>query len=220
LATETLLEELDSLLEILISRSKFGSGYKAAVPRNSAKGKITMLAQTKQFLLSLEDSNGKKLTETKRRTCILGFCATIDSVVNLIQNLLLSENGIHGIRLSYFLTYKLSQDHIQTMFGMIRRQFGWNNNLTALQFMHAYPAILSKIEVTPSECRNVTSFDPVDDIVDPGIDDESAIFTDDNACIVNTEVIRKNLPALSTYVDNVCVYIAGFIVRRLLQKVT
>ena len=221
LATETLLAEIDRLFDILNSRSKFGSGYKAAVTRNSAKGKITMLAQTKQFLLSLEDSNGKKLIETKRRTCILGFCATIDSVVNLIQNLLLSENGINGIRLSYFLTYKLSQDHIETMFGMIRRRFGWNNNPTALQFMHAYRAILSKIQVTPSESGNVTALDPVrpNDIVDPDVDDDNVIFTDDNACIVNTEFIREKLPALSTYVDNVCVYIAGFVVRRLLPKV-
>jgi len=218
-ATEVLLEKVDRLFDILNSRSKFGTGYKGAVTCSNANMKIKILTDTKQFLLSLEDSNGKKIIETRRRTCILGFCATIDSVIYLVRNLLLNENGVNGIRLSYLLTYKLSQDHIETMFGMIRRRFGWNNNPTALQFMHAYRAILRKIGVTASESGNVTSLDVTDDLTDPDLDaDQSDVFTDDDECIVNTDVIRESLPKLSSYVDNVCVYIAGFVVRRLLPK--
>jgi len=104
LATEILLEKVDRLSDTLNSRSKFASGYKAAITRNTANAKITVLSETREFLLSLEDSTGKKLTETKRRTCILGFCATIDSAIHLIQTLLTNENGINGIRLSYLLT--------------------------------------------------------------------------------------------------------------------
>jgi len=160
---------------------------------------------------------GKKLTETKWRTCILGFCATIDSVIHLIQNLLIDENGINGIRLSYFLTYKLSQDHIETLFGTIRRRFGWNNNPTVLQFMYAYQAILSKTGTTPSESANILPLEVVDDLLDHDAD-ENAVFADESESIVNTDSVMANLPSLSTYVDNVCVYIAGYVVRCLLAQ--
>ena len=73
------------------------------------------------------------------------FCATIDSVSHLVNQLLLSDGGVNGIRLQYFPTYKMSQDQIETMFGLIRHRFGWNNNPTAIQFRYAYRAILNKI---------------------------------------------------------------------------
>jgi hypothetical protein len=35
---------------------------------------------------------------------------------------------------TYLLTYKLSQDYVETFFGAVRARGGFNNNLNALQF--------------------------------------------------------------------------------------
>jgi len=79
--------------------------YKAAITHNTVNAKITMQSETREFLLSLGDSTGKKLTETKWMTCILGFCATTDSVIHLIQNLLKNE------KCQDVLTVVQEQDH-------------------------------------------------------------------------------------------------------------
>jgi DNA transposase THAP9 len=219
-ATELFLEKLDRLFDLLNVRTRFGTGYKAAITTSTARAKIAVLEEAKTFLLSLEDSTGKKLYDTKRRTCIIGFCATINSTVHLIETLLLNQAGVNGIHLNYILTHRTSQDHIETMFGLIRRRFGWNNNPTALQFSHAYRAILSKICAMPSSSANVTAENFVDETVDVDrrLVDCDDVFTADGA-LVDSEVMRDCLPALSHYVDNVCVYIAGFVVRRLLPTV-
>ena len=74
LPTEILLSKLDHLFDILNSRSQYGSGYKVAINRRNAETKLDFLSDIKQFLLRLADSHGKKIVETRRRTCILGFC--------------------------------------------------------------------------------------------------------------------------------------------------
>lgn len=40
--------------------------------------------------------------------------------------------------MNYFLTYKISQDHIEMFFSAIRSKGGYNNNPTAKQFEDAY----------------------------------------------------------------------------------
>ena len=40
------------------------------------------------------------------------------------------------------MTYKLSQDHIELLFGLIRSMGGWNNNPTVRQFYAAYMKLL------------------------------------------------------------------------------
>jgi len=74
-------------------------------------------------------------------------------------------------------SYKFSQDHIETLFGTIRRRFGWNNNPTALQFLYAYRAILSKIGATPSESGNVMPLHVVDDLIDLDLDQNAVLKT-------------------------------------------
>ena len=49
----------------------------------------------------------------------------------------------HPPQVGYLLTFKLSQDNIEVMFGTIRRRGGWNNNPPVQQFMYAFRGILS-----------------------------------------------------------------------------
>ncbi len=51
------------------------------------------------------------------------------------------------------LTYKLSQDHLEHFFGLIRARFGANNNPTPLQFKNTYRRLL--LGITNNIVHNV-----------------------------------------------------------------
>lgn len=60
-----------------------------------------------------------------------------------------------GCQLSYLLTYKLSQDHLELFFAAVRGRGGFNNN----QFEAAYKRLLLRNEVKVSG-GNCTAFEP------------------------------------------------------------
>lgn len=61
--------------------------------------------------------------------------------------------------LDYFLTYKISQDHIEMIFSAIRSRGGYNNNPTAKQFHGAYKRLLLKTEISSSASANCVQID-------------------------------------------------------------
>lgn len=63
--------------------------------------------------------------------------------------------------LKYITTYRLSQDHIELLFGAIRMQCGHNDNPNALQFKGAYRKMLCRMELQLSESGNCV---PLEDI--------------------------------------------------------
>lgn len=213
--TELLLQRLDKLFDFLNCRSPFAKGDESPIYASNWSSRVKYLIEVKAFLMSLEDSNGRKLHETQRRTCILGLIASIDSTIHLANSLLNSTSGVNGVRLKYLLTYKTSQDHVKMFFSTLRRRGGWNSNPTAYQFIHAYRAILSKVGSMPSCSGNVNILEcDTTEISNECVDCDELMFS--NSIIDHTYYSR--MPVLSHYVDNVCTYIAGFVVRRLLPK--
>jgi len=93
LGTEIFISHVDRLFDILNSRSIFAKGFKAPIFITNIQAKLSALRDTREFLLRLSDSNGKRVTETKRRMCILGFIATIDGIFLLSEQLLTSATG-------------------------------------------------------------------------------------------------------------------------------
>ena len=132
---------------------------------------------------------------------------------------------MNGVKLKYLLTYKLSQDNIEIMFGTIRRRLGWNNNPTALEFQRAFRGILSHVGVVPSRSANILT-GANDDIltVNETTDDQNSIIEKSALVDVNRSKLfsvddtGSSMLTLSPYVQNVCCYIAGFVVRRLLPR--
>ena len=82
LPTEVLLTKFDKLFDILNFRSIYIKGYKAPISTSNAASTLAYLRETRQFLLSLEDSRGTKIIHTKRRRCIL-----VDLLPQLIAQL-------------------------------------------------------------------------------------------------------------------------------------
>jgi hypothetical protein len=135
------------------------------------------------------------------------------------------------------LTYNCSQDHVELIFGLIRRHGGNNNNPTSLQFRRTYRALLSHIGVLPLPNGNVTQLDRTEllEICPLKKQDGSASIKASNSVVLNTSDLLleveevddmfddddlnvDHLPSLSEYSEHVSCYIAGYVVRKLLQR--
>jgi len=73
LPTELFLRKLDKLLGYLNCRSAFARGYKSPINTANAAARIAFLEEVRQFLLTLEDSNGKRLVTTSDACLFLAF---------------------------------------------------------------------------------------------------------------------------------------------------
>ena len=92
-----------------------------------------------QSKTKVNENSGSKLYEYKittvpvlqsqRKTAYLGFIIALRSALKIAQRLFKKH-------FKYFLTYKLSQDHLETFFSVIRRMGGFNNkpNLSSIFF--------------------------------------------------------------------------------------
>jgi len=96
----------------------------------------------KRFLLGLENACGKTVVETRPRTCVVGFCATIDSRTHLVNQLLLSDCGVNGIWLQYFATYKTSKEQIDTMYVLIVHSAVITTQLPCSFVIHTMPFLI------------------------------------------------------------------------------
>ena len=85
------------------------------------------------------------------KTAVLGFIATIHSVIAIFDEFV--DSG----QLSYLATYRLSQDHIELTFNVVRSRGHWNNNPTAVPFCAAYRQLLMKHCMKPSTNGNAVA---------------------------------------------------------------
>jgi hypothetical protein len=213
-ATELYVETFDKLFDILNSRSLYASGYKKAINRNNVHSVLAWMKRTREFLMKLEDSTGKKIINTKKRMCVMGFCSAIDSVTHLCRQLLCSSTGVNGVRLQYLLTYRLSQDHVELLFGLIRRRGGNSDSPTCQQFRWAYRAVLSKIGVVSSTSANVIPLDTSDCLILP--EKKSTQLFDDTDMV--EQDYWETLPVVSHIAENICAYMAGYVIRKLIPR--
>ena len=90
--------------------------------------------------------NGQNILKSPRQSGLLGLIISLNNAVHLAQDLFAEGH------LTYLRTYKLSQDHLEALFGYIRSIGGFNNNPNTLQFKSAYRKLLSHVEiVVPKE---------------------------------------------------------------------
>jgi len=87
-------------------------------------------------------------------TGFVGFIICLRNLHNLAKYLI-----DHNI-VDYFLSYKLSQDHVEMFFSCIRRMNGHNNNPTTTQYKSAYKKLLfHKLNIIMSSSANCTPLD-------------------------------------------------------------
>lgn len=161
------------------------------------------------YLLSLKTPDGKPLSHSRRKTFIIGFISTFEFALKLSAELL--SNGQE-----YFVTFRLSQDHIETLFSKIRRMGGFNNNPPASHFKAAIKRLLAKQSVCSSSSANSLDCESTTGVF------QLKWSKRRSAPVDGDEFEEQDLPQLSTEAtpieDNILYYIAGYVVRSLVGR--
>jgi hypothetical protein len=138
----------NDIFDILNTKSKFGKRYKRPLTLEKCKELQQTLPHIISYLKKLKDVDETKLVDGRRKTFILGFAVSANSILAMAKKLLSREHN----KFEYVLTYRFSQDQVEMYFSKIRSRLGWNNNLNALQFKWALRALLQKNQITAFEC--------------------------------------------------------------------
>jgi len=117
------------------------------------------------------------ITSTTVKTGFVGFIICLTNLYSLCESLF--KDRI----VDYVLSYKLSQDHVEMFFALIRRMNGFSNNPTTVQFESAYKKLLlNNMNVTVPATVNCTP------------QDETLIISDinDASMLLQTNVEEEN----------------------------
>jgi hypothetical protein len=226
LPTERFVRKFDRLFDILNSKNAFGKGYKAPLKPSNEKSWLPFLVETAQYIRNLQTIDGVSILSSGRKTGFLGFLLDIGSIISLYNNIVQSGP------LCYLLTYKMSQDHIELFFSAIRARGGFNNNPTARQFAAAYTRLLVRheVKVSTGNCIPLDSV-PVLHVTNrrPKVDSEDVLSLvrkfdlAERSHPLATDHDYDDVPnfiGLTLYEENVVTYIAGFVVRKMVKRIT
>lgn len=129
-ATVYFCRVFDKLFDIMNTRNTLSKNpYRKSLSCFNVGFLNNFFSETKEYILNLTDNKGTKLIHSKRKTGFLGFIINMYSIESIVMKFVIEKKYV-----SYLLTYKLSQDHLELFFSAIRSKGGFNNNPTALQF--------------------------------------------------------------------------------------
>lgn len=143
------------LFDIVNSHSRYGKQFKAPISKDNLVERKAKLSQLLNYLDSLTLMDGRPLSDSSRKTFILGFKLAARNIISIAEDTLLDETS--GIQ--YILGYKLSQDHVETLFSKIRAKGGFNNNPNVIQFKAALKSLLVKTDISSSPHANCLDFE-------------------------------------------------------------
>jgi len=153
------------------------------------------------------------ILQSKRRVGFWGLIIGMNSVLN-ISKCLFEKKYI-----SYLLTYKMSQDHLETFFSSIRRMGGLNNNPTCLQFKRAYKKLMIHVHATVPEEANCTVQDETQ-ILKSQIETEKSDEIFDNIfTLFDHDYESPNGWCWNEYNSEVVTYIAGYVIKSIKNKI-
>jgi len=142
-STSIFCQIFNDCFDILNSRRQCGKNvYQKAITRTNIielKEKIFDFIEYIKSLRILEGKTIKPILESSRKIGFLGIIVGLKSVLN-VSNYLFTND-----LMSYVLTYKFSQDHLETFFSSIRKMGGFCNNPTCYQFRSSYKKLVSHV---------------------------------------------------------------------------
>lgn len=226
---------INNLFDILNSRNLLSKGYKKPLSRENFFEIQSYLEYCYTYLKGIKvtsEPKGKLILDTKSHTGFLGFLVAIKVFQSLFQQLIV-ERGV----LTFIMTYKFSQDHLEIFFSAIRMRNGHNDNPNVKQFISAYRRLLSHNEVKASsygnaveleniKILNVSSFKKV--VKNPHLeclnmtqledDGTTGVFVDEDS-EDDEELLNVSDVNLSHVVENIVPYISGFVGRKLRRRI-
>lgn len=237
----------NNLFDILNSRASDLYGLKKPLSAQNENEVLAYLEKAKHYILGLTifikyrrvfrkritmQIVKKKIVESKNKTGFLGFLVCIESLKHLYATLIQQER-----RLRYIATYRLSQDHIEILFGVIRRHGGYNNNPNAIQFKGIFRKILQHLGIKSSFLGNCVPLENIPILtcssavqtinmtVDKrAYDNENVILESEKEYTESDHVINGNVEILSKFLnhenvkkttDQIIGYISGWVSRKL-----
>lgn len=153
----------------------------------------------------------------------MGLIICLTSFENLFDDVI--KTGI----LDFFLTYKISQDHLEMFFSAIRAKGGFNNNPTASHFEAAYKRLIVHNEIKVSNGANCEPQDLTPILFITSSKQVTNTNYLDLLCTIEEESEENQVtdelvflsPNEKRYIDDdVVEYIAGFVVRKIVNKMS
>lgn len=157
-ATIEFLRNFNDLFDIL----NFAQGrqsnhlYKQAISNETVEKKFPFLNAMKKYIESIEiEEEGKKkiirkpIFKSKAQMGFFGFYTDILSLIGIYDDFV--KNG----PLETFYPMQFSQDHLETLFSLIRNSVGRNDNPNATEFASAIRKLLVCHPLTTSKDHNV-----------------------------------------------------------------
>ncbi|KAL2085045.1 hypothetical protein ACEWY4_020563 [Coilia grayii] len=222
-ATVHFLRTVDAAFDVLNSRNPLGKGHKAPLKPSTIHRARGILEEMESLLRGLKVRQKDALVHlhrTKSKTTIFGFIACCKSVISIYEDLV--EQPAAPCR--YLLTYKLSQDHLELFFSAIRARGGYNNNPNVRQFRGVYKRLLVRHQVRTGtgNCllRDTTT---ILDSTPVAVNVARRMDVAPVETLEPGDATFSHLPdvdALSEYKEAAISYIAGFIVKKMQDKIT
>ena len=229
-ATVNFIHVINNLFDMLNSRKFPGIDFKAPINEKNETKYTTFLENAKTYLQMLVFPNdNQQIVCSRNKIGFLGLCVCIESMKHLYDKLVKQEK-----KMSFVPMYKLSQDHLEILFSVIRSHGGFNNNPSASQFKAIYKKLLVHMELKENFTGNCTPLEQItlltcsssaDHINQTTKGHRSASHEDDT--MVDEQFMSNleddiNLPTAlnhSVLSQHVISYIAGFVTRYLLSKI-
>lgn len=162
--TIKLLTVFNDLFDILNSRQFSGINYKNPLSRQTKDLYFKRFDEATEYIMGLqiEEYQPKKdvfikvnLVNGPCRTGFIGF------LVGIIGAKSLYDQYVEKGELKFLLTHKLSQDHLETLFSVIRSKGGHNDNPNCVHFKAAIKAILMHNELKATINANCENDDTI-----------------------------------------------------------
>lgn len=221
--TVKFIRNIDRLFDFLNSRSPFEKGSKAAITKSNYESQCREMMGIVEYLYSLTTIGNIPLYQSDRKTFVIGFGAAVKSILAVSKSLLNDSDNF-----KFVLSYKFSQDHIETFFSKIRQRHGFNNNPNVLQLKWAIRQILLRNEISASALGNslFSDSDPSGSVFDirwkkknasEHIDDLDEERDDDFPFDIDVSSTASGENSMLK--DNILYYICGFIVRKIIKRI-
>jgi len=145
---------INNAFDIMNSRKLYSNKpYNNAISNKTFSQYKTFTNQFNDYIETLELEDGVRVIESKRKTGFKGMIMGLNSALDLFELFVLKNH------LTFLLTYKLSQDHLETFFSAVRRRGGYNDNPTCRQFQAAYKRLLVHNTIIGSNHGNCSILD-------------------------------------------------------------
>lgn len=207
--TAEFCRNFNNISDLLNCKNKFSKKEFGAPITEDTFFKLKSHAEEfEKYILSLRDVNDVPIIRTGRKTGFPGLLIDLRNMLGLYSKL-------RSFGQSYLLTYKLSQDFLETFFSAIRARGGFNNNPNTEQLKSSYKRLLVRHEIKEFQSGNC-EFDHLK-ILSASSASKKENLRFENM-VRDESIYIDTLWKLSAFVDDVVRYIAGFVAWKVHSK--